>query len=68
MEQLTMSISGMTCGHCVAAVAQALKALNGVQVEQVGIGKATVAYDPSQTSPGQMAQAIENAGFQVGGR
>lgn len=65
MEQLTMSISGMTCAHCVGAVTQALEALDGVQVEQVRVGAATVAYDPSRTSPIQMAQAIEDAGYQV---
>ncbi|MBA3344698.1 MAG: heavy-metal-associated domain-containing protein [Gemmatimonadales bacterium] len=65
MENLTMNISGMTCGHCVSAVAQALKQLEGVQVEQVQVGTATVAYDPSRASPDQIAQAVESAGYEV---
>jgi copper chaperone CopZ len=65
MEQLTMNISGMTCGHCVGAVTQALTELDGVQVEQVRVGSARVAYDPGRTSPDQMAQAIEDAGYEV---
>src|SRR5450759_2538640 len=65
MEKLTMNISGMTCGHCVGQVTKALKSLDGVQVEQVKVGLATVAYDPSRTSPDQLAQAVEDAGYVV---
>ena len=65
MEKLTMNISGMTCGHCVGQVTKALKSLDGVQVEQVKVGSATVAYDPSRTSPDQLAQAVEDAGYEV---
>lgn len=65
MEQLTMNISGMTCSHCVGHVTKALSNLDGVKVEQVKIGSATVAYDPSRTSPDQLAQAVENAGYDV---
>lgn len=65
MEKLRMNISGMTCGHCVGAVSQALKQLEGVEVEQVRVGTAEVAYDPNRVSPDQMAEAIEDAGYQV---
>lgn len=65
MEQLTMNISGMTCGHCVGQVTKALKSLDGVEVEQVKVGLATVAYDPSRTSPDKLAQAVEDAGYEV---
>jgi len=65
MERTTMQISGMSCGHCVGAVTQALKGLDGVEVEQVTIGSATVAYDPARTSPTQLAEAVEEAGYEV---
>jgi len=65
MEQLTMNISGMTCGHCVGQVTKALEGLDGVQVEQVRVGSATVAYDPTRSSPDRMAEAIEDAGYEV---
>ena len=65
MEQLTMNISGMTCGHCVKAVNKALAELDGVTVEQVGIGAASVSFDPAATSRERIAQAIEDEGYAV---
>jgi copper chaperone len=65
MTQLTMDISGMTCGHCVGSVTRALKGLDGVTVEQVTLGKAKVSYDAGATSPAQIAQAIEEEGYSV---
>lgn len=65
MERTTMHISGMSCGHCVGAVTQALTGLDGVEVEQVTVGSATVAYDPARTSPAQLAAVVEDAGYEV---
>ena len=65
MEQLTMDISGMTCGHCVRAVDKALKELDGVTVEQVGIGNARVSYDPGATTAERIAQAVQDEGYAV---
>ncbi len=65
MTQLTMDISGMTCGHCVGSVTRALEKLDGVAVEQVAIGKANVRYDPGATSPATIAAAIEDEGYRV---
>ena len=67
MERLTLNIEGMTCGHCVRSVDQALKAVDGVAVEQVTIGKATVRFDPSATSTDRIAQAIADEGYTVVG-
>ncbi len=44
MEKLAMKVSGMSCGHCVGAVTGALKQLDGVDVENVAVGSATVNY------------------------
>ena len=41
-NRTTLSITGMTCGHCVMSVKRALGELEGVTVEQVAIGSATV--------------------------
>lgn len=65
MERTTMHISGMSCGHCVAAVTQALTDLDGVEVEQVTVGSATVVYDPARTAPARLAEALEDAGYEV---
>lgn len=65
MSQLAMNIGGMSCGHCVGAVKRALESVQGVKVEQVGIGNAVVDYDPAVTSPARIAQAVEDEGYAV---
>ncbi len=65
MQKATFEIAGMSCGHCVKAVDQALRQTVGVTVEQVAVGSATVAFDARQTSAQAIAQAIDDAGYQV---
>jgi copper chaperone CopZ len=64
MEQMSIHIAGMSCGGCVNSVRNALTRLPGVQVKQVEVGSATVAYDPSVTGPESVRAAIVNAGFE----
>lgn len=66
MATLELEISGMSCGHCVSAVRNALQELDGVDVKKVEIGAAMVDYDPSRSSPAAIESAIEDAGYQVG--
>ena len=65
MERVTMQIDGMSCGHCVKAVRDALAELPGVQVERVDIGTATVAFDPAQTPRAQVVEAVRDAGYEA---
>lgn len=67
MERVTLAIDGMSCGHCVKSVEQALKGLDGVAVEQVAIGTATISYDPATTSVDRLRDAVEDEGYQVTG-
>jgi len=67
MQKITMEITGMSCGHCVAAVAKTLDALDGVAESRVEIGSAAVEYDPDRITPPQMAQAIADEGYVVVG-
>jgi copper chaperone CopZ len=63
MEKLTLAIDGMSCGHCVARVKQTLASVPGVQVEDVAIGSASVAYDAAETTPENIAAAASAAGY-----
>ena len=65
MERITLAIDGMSCGHCVGAVRRALEELEGVNVEQVGIGSATVQLDPARATAETLTTAIEDAGYQA---
>jgi copper chaperone CopZ len=64
MTRLSMKIEGMSCGHCVSAVREALDELPGVEVEQVTIGGAEVRYDPASTTPERVADAVRDAGYE----
>ena len=65
MERLRLEIDGMSCDHCVRAVTTALRALPGVSVEEVAIGRATVDYDPARTTPEQVVEAVADEGYEA---
>ncbi|MDQ6753626.1 MAG: heavy-metal-associated domain-containing protein [Actinomycetota bacterium] len=65
----TVSISGMTCGHCVAAVTEELKSLKGVQnvaidLNEGGISTATITSHLT-ISPQEIGEAVAEAGYLV---
>ena len=64
MSKLTMKIDGMSCGHCVAAVKEALAEVEGVQASEVRIGQAEVSYDPAAVTPERLAEAVRDAGYE----
>lgn len=64
-QQETLSIDGMHCEHCVDAVQTALADLEGVTVESVDIGSATVTFDPAVVSRDQLATALDDAGYDL---
>lgn len=63
MERTTLKINGMSCGHCVAAVRSELEKLDGVTVEAVQVGSATVSYDASRVGTNQLVDAVADAGY-----
>ncbi|HEY0779180.1 MAG TPA: cation transporter [Gemmatirosa sp.] len=63
MESLQLAITGMSCGHCIASVRQALGHLDGVEVQNVAIGSARVTYDPARTRPDAIADAVRDEGY-----
>ena len=65
MKELKLEVSGMSCGHCVSAVREALGNVPGVKVEDVGIGSAAVTYDESKTTVGDLVDAIADAGYEA---
>lgn len=64
-ERMTLSIGGMSCGHCVRAVREALAEVPGVAVERVDVGSATVAVDPAVSSRATVEEAVRDAGYDV---
>lgn len=67
MTKLTLDITGMTCGHCVASVSRTLKAMPGVLVDEVRIGSATIDFDEVTVSADAIAKAVSDDGYAVVG-
>ena len=59
-----VKIEGMSCGHCVKSVTEALSALSGAKDVSVELekGEATLQTD---ANPAQISQSIEDIGFDV---
>ena len=60
----TWSVTGMTCGHCVASVTEEIGALDGVQAVSVVLDSGTVTV--TSTRPLDRADvqaAVEEAGY-----
>lgn len=65
MNKVTLRVQGMSCGHCVRAVKDALSQVEGATVEKVEIGSAVVVFDPQQTSTGALVDAVADAGYEA---
>lgn len=63
MQPLNLKIDGMSCGHCVMSVQKALRALDGVQVDQVLVGSAALQFDPARRQVDEILEAIRDEGF-----
>jgi copper chaperone CopZ len=63
MLELTLHITGMSCGHCLHAVNEALAAQPGVKLESLRMGRAEVQYDEHVTTPAAIEEAIAEAGY-----
>ncbi|KRE83358.1 MULTISPECIES: heavy-metal-associated domain-containing protein [unclassified Arthrobacter] len=65
----TISVSGMTCGHCVSAVSEELEALEGVEAVDVDLnagGISTVTITSSkELHPSEIGEAVAEAGYLV---
>jgi len=65
MENLTLHIEGMSCGHCLNAVNKALATLKGVEVDSVKIGRADLRFDPSLVDAVTIAAAVSAEGYRA---
>ncbi|HEX7051894.1 MAG TPA: cation transporter [Longimicrobiales bacterium] len=65
MAIATLKVQGMSCDHCVRAVADALKRVDGVRIARVDLeaGRATVDYDDARTNPKELVGAVMDEGY-----
>jgi copper chaperone len=67
MAKTTLTISGMSCGKCRAAVTKALEDTVGVRDAMVDLdhGTAEVDYEPAHVAVEDLITAVVNAGYQA---
>lgn len=67
MGEIVIQIEGMSCGHCVKEVSEALSGIDGVRNVRISLGKsfASVVFDESVTGADQMASALDAVGFKA---
>ena len=64
MQTLNLTLTGMSCGHCVARVTKTLSAVDGLEVDAVRIGAAELRYDPARRSVDDILEAVRDAGYE----
>ena len=66
MTTQTITVSGMTCGHCVSSVQSELDKLEGVTGVDVQLdtGKVTITSD-SELDADAVRAAVDEAGYEV---
>lgn len=67
MENITLKVQGMSCGHCVKAVEGSVGELAGVSQVAVNLeaGEVTVAFDASATNVDAIKETIDDQGYDV---
>ena len=63
MEEVTLTIEGMSCHHCVHAVSTRLAKTPGVKVDDVQIGSAKIHHDPAVATIEDIEEAIADEGY-----
>jgi copper chaperone CopZ len=65
MSQTTYNVTGMTCGHCAAAVSREVSSVAGVESVEVSVESGTVIVRGEQVSDEEVRAAVDEAGYAV---
>ncbi|GHO44408.1 heavy-metal-associated domain-containing protein [Ktedonospora formicarum] len=67
MKEVTLSVPDMSCEHCVNAINNALKSLDGIEGVNIDLSSKTVAfgYQPEQVTMEKIEAALDDAGYSV---
>ncbi|WP_435201320.1 heavy-metal-associated domain-containing protein [Janibacter sp. GS2] len=62
----TYSVTGMTCGHCVASVTEEVEQIPGVEHVRVELESGAVTITSAEpVDPDAVRSAVEEAGYQL---
>lgn len=63
----TITVKGMSCQHCVNAVAKALGGIDGIQNVEVSLEKGQATFTEAKpVAPEVIKEALKKAGYEVG--
>jgi len=67
LDRETITVEGMTCGHCKSAVEKAVRGLPGVLAAEVDLTAKTlkVEFDHHKSSLSEIKKTVEDVGFEV---
>lgn len=67
MENVTLNVQGMSCGHCVKAVEGSVGSLQGVHSVKVDLKAATVdvEYNKEEVTLDKIKETIDDQGYDV---
>ncbi|HSV38476.1 MAG TPA: heavy-metal-associated domain-containing protein [Nocardioidaceae bacterium] len=66
MSTQTYTVSGMTCGHCVASVTEEVQEIAGVTDVQVDLASGSLTLTASEpVDDASVKAAVEEAGYQL---
>ncbi|MGG3799177.1 copper chaperone CopZ [Metabacillus fastidiosus] len=67
MRNITLNVSGMSCGHCVKAIEGAVGKLEGVSNVEVHLetGKVDIAYEEEKVNLEEIKEVIDDQGYDV---
>ncbi|MDA1476409.1 copper chaperone CopZ [Bacillus changyiensis] len=70
MEQTSLHVNGMSCGHCIRAIEENVGGLKGVEAVKVHLesGKVDVTFDSAKITVKDIVDEIEEQGYDVAGQ
>ena len=67
MEQVTLNVKGMSCGHCVKSIEGSVGALDGIEQVSVNLqeGLVNISFHQDKVTIEQIKETIDDQGFDV---
>jgi copper chaperone len=67
MENITLKVNGMSCGHCVNSIEGTVGELQGINSVKVNLAEGTVdvEFNPAEVSLSKIKETIDDQGYDV---
>ncbi|WP_066186508.1 MULTISPECIES: copper chaperone CopZ [Gracilibacillus] len=67
MQNITLKVQGMSCGHCVSSIEGNVGEMTGVESVKVHLedGKVDVTFEAGQVNEQDIIEVIEDQGYDV---